>query len=287
MRVVMVLRDEFKRSSWIFIIILACFFLSAVDFSRTINNIWLEVSTGGAGWYTFEGIYNGFTHVYLIPIVLLALCQSRKKTDNFWSSLPYTAGELYVFRLLYGAVIILLMAVFQLVMTAVVLDRYDFFIRDCQLLGISTDNLYRLGEMVTALFGAYIIATLVYMLVNNRFAASLMLFFLALIPELLFVPLDWFGISTDAVQAISNIKYAVVFGIYSPYIIREVYTVGVPVYAGLVVVVFLSGYFVSRKNSQEGNNSMFVNGFVKAVFILLSILVVLNIIDGIFLQGGV
>lgn len=289
MRVVMVLRDEFKRSSWLFVILLACFFLAAADLLSVTSGTWKATVIGGdASWYIYEGVYSNFIPFYLIAVVLLALCQSRKRTDDFWNSLPYTAGELYVFRLLYGALVILFIAVVQLGMTAVIVNKFGFFMKDFALLGISTEYIYRTGSLIVALFGAYIIATLVYKLVNNRFAASIMLFFLALIPELLVAPCDWLGgIFLDGLEVAANIKYAAVFGIYIPYIVKNVYTVGVPVYAAVTVIVFLIGYYVSRRNTEKGNEGMFYNGIIKAVFILLCLLFALNVVDTLFVQGGV
>ena len=289
MRVVMVLRDEFKRSAWLFIILLASFFLSAVDLLSKINNTWLTIMAGGdTFWYVYEGISSNHIPVYLLSIVLLALCQSRRPTDDFWNGLPYTAGELYVFRLFYGALVILFIGVCQLVITAVICGRYEFFLKDCGLLGISCEYLYRTGAMVTALFGTYIIATLVYKLITNRFAASLMLFFLALMPELLVVPCNWLGgLFLDGLETAANIKYAVAFGVYIPYIMKDVYTVGIPVYAAVTVVIFLIGYYASRRISERGIECMFYNGLIKAVFLLLCLLFALNVIDNFFVQGGV
>ena len=115
-----------------------------------------------------------------------------------------------------------------------------------------------------------------------------MLFFLALIPELLVTPCDWLGeIFLDGLEVAANIKYAAVFGVYIPYIVKDVYTVGVPVYAAVTVIIFLIGYYVSRRNTERGNEGMFYNGIIKAVFIILCLLFALNVVDNLFVQGGV
>jgi len=281
-RVATVFRDEFKRSSWIIFIVLGCMLLCGVSLTSVLRDSFENII--GGGWY----ISCVNTVSWYLPVsVLLALSQSRTKKDDFWGSMPYTANSLYILRLLYGIIFIAAVGLIQLIISALILRKYVFLMEDISYLGFELKGIYAYPQFLIINIGAYIISNTVYGLFNNRFAASAMLFFINLMPEMLFTPIQWVcQYYPEVLDALSEVKYIIAYGIGDVYVKSSVYTIGYPVYTAIIAAMLVMGLYINKKSHERGSGRLFYNKSVKVIFILLFVLFILNIMETVFLQGG-
>lgn len=279
-RVRVVLKDEFKRSSWVILIAVGCLLLCNMTLASLINKGFINLVN-----YAWHGIVINTVSWYLPVAFFLAISGSRSKKDDFWNSMPYTANELHAIRLAYGVGFIAIVGLLQLAVAAVVAHKYAFFAEDLSYLGYTLNGVYNYPMFLLIIVGGYIIASTIYGLVDNRIVASAMLFFISLMPELLFVPILWItGQSLDILDYASQVKYLIVFGVGvgDSDVNTVIYNIGVPLYLVIIAFMLWLGFYVNNKNHSSGNCKMFYNKVVKAVFIALSVLFALNITETLF-----
>lgn len=282
MRVVTIFKDEFKRSSWIIFIVLGCMFLAGGVFTEKIKEAVDYVFVCSDWFYEEVNVVSW----YLPVAVLLALSQKRNKTDDFWGSMPYTSYSLYLLRLAYGLIFIAAVGAVQMLLSAAILNKNAFIVEDLSYVGIKIRGAYAFPMFMLVNGGAYILSNTVCTLVNNRGAAAAFGFFAALMPEMLFTPYNWItGDYWHLIEDFCDIKYAVVFG--EGYNISDwVYSYGVPIYLVIIAFMLFIGIYANGKTAQRGAVRVFYNKAVKAIYIILCVLFVLNVFETLFLQGG-
>jgi hypothetical protein len=247
-------------------------------FINLVNYSWYNMDINTVSWY--------------LPVAFfLAISGSRSKKDDFWNSMPYTANELHALRLAYGVGFIAIVGLIQLAVSALIIHKYAFFAEDLSYIGytLTMNGVYNYLMFLLVIVGGYIIASTIYSLADNRIAASAMLFFIALMPELLFVPILWItGQYSDILGDVSQVKYLIAFGVgVGDYDVNTaVYKICVPLYLVIIAFMLWLGFYVNKKNHSSGNCKIFYNKVVKVVFIALSVLFALNVTETLFFQGG-
>jgi hypothetical protein len=80
------------------------------------------------------------------------------------------------------------------------------------------------------------------------------------------------------------VKYLIAFGdgAGESDVNTAVYNIAVPLYLAIIAFMLWLGFYVNNKNHSSGNCKMFYNKVVKAVFIALSALFALNVIETLF-----
>ncbi len=300
MRWLTVIKDEFKRTSWVILVAAVCMLICNIVLVQNVEEVYRSVMMN-----QFYAPDINIMYLYLPVSLMLALCQSRGKSDDMWNSMPYKASSLYGLRLAYGMGFIALLGIIQLCVSAAIINKYSFVMDDIAYLGYSVKGIYNYKAYCIANLGTYTIAAAYFILIRHQGAASAALFFTALMPEMLIAPIarvtDILFAFQEAVKAYNRLgieslqrglntacelKYAVMFGINAYDIKASVYGIGCFVYAALAALMLVLGFYVNKKRCDRGNDKIFYNKAVKTIYILLLVLFVYNIIETLFLQGG-
>ncbi len=279
MRALCVFKDEFKRTSWLLLISMGLMFMCNAILISQLNSVVLNVLTSGFLQPLIDII------PWYLPISLfLALFQARN--SDLLSSMPYTTTGLYCLRLLYGVVFLALAGLVQLIVLYLIFNRYSFLIEDLAYTGQSLSAVCSYPRFLIVTIGAYIIATLAFTLIKNRLFASFGLFFAALLPELFFAPLSWF-FETDFFDVICELKYNILFAKDSYIKVKpDILSLGYIVYSLVIIILFFAGMYTNKKNHEKGMDRIFCNEAVMVIYYMLLLLFALNIIDTLFIQGG-
>jgi hypothetical protein len=225
---------------------------------------------------------------YCLPVpILLALTLHKGKEDELWSSMPYTTNALYLIRLCYGVGFIFLTGLVKLLVTWLVLQRYGCVMEDMAYLTYYPVGLYSFGRFLLVNIGAYIITGTVCRLVNNRILASIMLVLAEFVPLMLLVPIRWVtGQYWDALSQFSEVYSIISLGATSSELNPPIRTAGTIIYIAVILIMLVLDLYINKQRSENGKTKLFYNTAVKVVYIVFCVLFLLNVIETLFLQGG-
>lgn len=284
MRVAYGLYDEFKRSSWVFMVALGCLLFGTFYLYGEVKDLFFTVINGS---YIYDIYIESILQCFYLPFALsLAFSQHRGKKEEFRGSMPYTADGLYFIRLLYGFIAIALVTLAQWLSYSLILGKCTYAAAYLnELCGGSVAFMSPLHFMVV-LLGEYVMLTLVMQLVRNPIGAAFGSFMLALMPEMLEVPYQWVTDASPNWEGLYRIKYAFMPGIADNMLKPQVYNTAAWIYAAILAVFVALGAYINHKASGTGNSKAFYNKGVKTCYIVLCVLFALNLFETFFLQGG-